>query len=61
MNTCPKCGAESGDDWSQCEGSCPIPASPHYRVSPPRCESCGINPADPPSKLCVGCQAYREH
>ena len=22
---CPKCGAYSGDDWSQCEGSCPMP------------------------------------
>lgn len=29
--TCPKCGATSGNDWSQCGGSCPIPFSPHYR------------------------------
>jgi len=28
--TCPKCGAVSGDDWSQCGGSCPMPGSPHY-------------------------------
>lgn len=28
---CQKCGAKSGDDWSQCKGSCPEPASPHYR------------------------------
>lgn len=28
---CPKCGAESGDDWSQCKGSCPMPGSPHYK------------------------------
>lgn len=28
---CPKCGKYSGDDWSQCEGDCPIPMSPHYR------------------------------
>lgn len=28
--TCPKCGATSGDDWSQCKGSCPMPGSPHY-------------------------------
>lgn len=27
---CPKCGAFSGDDWSQCQGSCPLPISPHY-------------------------------
>jgi len=29
--TCPKCDAESGNDWSQCEGSCPMPGSPHYK------------------------------
>ena len=28
---CPKCGAVSGDDWSQCNGSCPIPGSPHHK------------------------------
>lgn len=27
---CPKCGARSGDDWSQCKGVCPMPDSPHY-------------------------------
>jgi rubrerythrin len=27
----------------------------------PKCEDCGINPADPPSKLCPGCEAFREH
>lgn len=30
VKTCPKCGATSGDDWSQCGGSCPMPGSPHY-------------------------------
>lgn len=30
MTTCPKCHAESGDDWSQCQGSCPMVGSPHY-------------------------------
>lgn len=28
---------------------------------PPVCEGCGVNRADPPSALCPGCQAYREH
>lgn len=28
---------------------------------PPICEGCGLNRSDPPSKLCPGCQAYREH
>jgi len=27
---CPKCGAFSGDDWTQCGGVCPMPGSPHY-------------------------------
>jgi len=29
---CPKCGCESGDNWSQCEGSCLMPGSPHYKT-----------------------------
>lgn len=28
---CVKCGSVSGDDWSQCEGPCPVPGSPHYQ------------------------------
>lgn len=28
---------------------------------PRKCEECGINPADFPSRICVGCHAYREH
>ncbi|MCK1543358.1 hypothetical protein IVB12_15690 [Bradyrhizobium sp. 179] len=31
MTTCPKCGATSGNDWSQCKGSCPLPGSPHHK------------------------------
>lgn len=27
---CPKCGGFHGNDWSQCNGSCPMPGSPHY-------------------------------
>ena len=30
---CPKCGATSGDNWSQCEGECPMPGSPHFKFS----------------------------
>lgn len=30
---CPKCGANSGDSWTQCEGSCPMPLSPHYKIA----------------------------
>lgn len=27
---CPNCLAQSGDDWTQCRGKCPMPQSPHY-------------------------------
>lgn len=37
---CPKCGAYSGDDWSQCEGSCPMPMSPFFSEEG-RCEDEG--------------------
>lgn len=28
---------------------------------PPMCEECGVYRSDPPSKIYVGCQAYKEH
>lgn len=28
---CPKCGALSGDDWRQCNGTCPMPMSPFWK------------------------------
>ena len=28
---------------------------------PPICEDCGKYPSDPPSKLCPGCEAYKDH
>jgi len=28
--SCSKCRKESGGDWSQCNGLCPLPESPHY-------------------------------
>lgn len=31
------------------------------RAKPPKCAECGIYRADPPSKVCPGCEAYREH
>lgn len=29
---CPKCFSTSGNDWSQCGGSCPMAMSPHHRA-----------------------------
>lgn len=29
---CPKCHGHHGNDWSQCNGLCPMPMSPHYGV-----------------------------
>jgi hypothetical protein len=46
-----------GEGWKRA-----IKAAKATRVRKPRlCEECGKNPADTPSKICVGCQAYREH
>lgn len=28
---CPKCHRNSGDDWRQCDGFCPMPMSPHFK------------------------------
>ena len=28
---CPKCRQTSGNSWSQCGGSCPMPCSPHFK------------------------------
>ena len=28
---------------------------------PPICDECGIHLSDPPSKLCPGCEAYKDH
>lgn len=30
-------------------------------AKPKMCANCGVYPADPPSSLCPGCAAYREH
>lgn len=30
MTECPKCRATSGDDWSRCNGKCPMEMSPHF-------------------------------
>lgn len=27
---CGKCQASSGDDWTQCNGRCPVVGSPHF-------------------------------
>jgi hypothetical protein len=31
LKTCPKCRNKSGNDWSHCGDSCPMPMSPHYK------------------------------
>ena len=28
---------------------------------PTLCDGCGVHLSDPPSRLCPGCEAYREH
>ena len=41
-----------------CEHSCPFERHVPRRR---RCSGCGKHWADPPSDLCPGCEAYREH
>lgn len=31
MTVCPKCQKTSGDDWSQCDGVCPMSMSPYFQ------------------------------
>ena len=38
---CPKCHADSGDDWRQCKGACPMPMSPHYTAAVRAAEEAG--------------------
>lgn len=30
---CSKCKKTSGDNWSQCEGECPMEMSPHFKAT----------------------------
>lgn len=46
---------EGHRDW------CPVCAQKVVVLKPDLCEECLQYPADPPSKLCTGCQAYKEH
>ena len=49
-------GAEDLEmQWA--DGSPESPLPPRRK----RCDDCGKNWADRPSKLCPGCEAYREH
>jgi hypothetical protein len=34
--SCPKCEADCGDDWSECDGDCPMLGSPHFSPSTSR-------------------------
>ena len=38
-----------------------LPASDSREAEVQMCEECGENPADLPSKLCCGCDVYRDH
>ena len=36
MISCPKCEADSGGGWSDCEGDCPMKESPHFSIATER-------------------------
>jgi Protein of unknown function (DUF968) len=63
---CGRCHREQhafGDElkWWASKGIDPFMLAITLKAAPPRCEGCDSNYADPPSKLCPGCQAYKEH
>lgn len=64
---CPLCGALGGDDSDDITAKCAAaivandPLTADVTPALESCASCDVNLADPPSKLCPGCQAYREH
>jgi hypothetical protein len=53
---CPKCKQASGDDFMQCEGSCPMPMSPHYDAS----WSAKVTPEKRSYKLDPRAQAFHD-
>lgn len=64
---CPKCGSDKVERFTLHALSC-VACGHDGRSSefdsgkkPVLCEGCGINRADPPSRLCPGCEAYRDH
>jgi hypothetical protein len=63
---------QPGDDADAIDWACGMRDNlPDYVVTlyrgainiplPEQCSECGINTADPPSSLCPGCQAYKDH
>jgi hypothetical protein len=56
------CGCINADDDPRC-WSCPADTDGDVppRLRAKRCIECGTNFADPPSRLCPGCEAYWEH
>jgi hypothetical protein len=54
------CGCINSDDEPRC-WSCRADMDGAVGRSAKRCVECGTNYADPPSKRCPGCEAYREH
>lgn len=43
------------------EPNCTVPNASVPSGKPKLCADCGRFPADPPSRYCPGCEAYREH
>jgi len=63
LHWCEKCAcnmsrAEVMDEQCCVYFECPLEQK--FKM-PPVCDGCGKGYADQPSKLCPGCQAYRDH
>lgn len=47
--------------WDNLSGNRRKETKPKEPRFPRMCEECGQNLADPPSLICVGCDAYKDH
>lgn len=59
--SCKRCNQEiEADDTTGQMSGCRDPACPQNEPVE-ICDECGFYPADWPSRLCQGCEAYHEH
>lgn len=59
--TCPNCKSKATKLFHLSTGKYECQICEHQWGATAKCEECDTYAADPPSRLCPGCQAYREH
>lgn len=59
---CPACGGRETKILNLNSGLYRCQVCDHEYAPPPRvCDDCGKNPAEAHSRVCAGCDAYRDH